>query len=135
MKLVPDTENILAENVIIQRIPSLTYRVQQEKEIVSGTVEELEAMKQAVFKILFTERYRYEIYNWEYGIELSDLFGRAKSYVIPEIKKRIEEALLADDRIKAVTDFEFGGEKESLEVKFRVHTIFGVLDIQRQVDI
>lgn len=135
MKLVPDTENILAENVIIQRIPSLTYRVQQEKEIVSGTVEELEAMKQAVFKILFTERYRYEIYNWEYGIELSDLFGRAKSYVIPEIKKRIEEALLADDRIKAVTDFKFGGEKESLEVKFRVHTIFGVLDIQRQVDI
>ena len=135
MKLVPDTENILAENVIIQRIPSLTYRVQQEKEIVSGTVEELEAMKQAVFKILFTERYRYEIYNWEYGIELSDLFGRAKSYVIPEIKKRIEEALLADDRIKAVTDFEFGGEKGSLEVKFRVHTIFGVLDILRQVDI
>ena len=90
MKLVPDTENILAENVIIQRIPSLTYRVQQEKEIVSGTVEELEAMKQAVFKILFTERYRYEIYNWEYGIELSDLFGRAKSYVIPEIKKELK---------------------------------------------
>ncbi len=135
MKLIPDTESKLTENVVIQRIPSLTYRVQQEKEIVSGTVEDLEAMKQAVFKILFTERYQYEIYNWEYGMELSDLFGRAKSYVIPELKKRIEEALLADDRIKAVTDFTFGGEKGSLEVNFRVHTIFGVLDVQRQVDI
>ncbi len=122
-------------SIIIQTIPTLTYRVQREKEIVSGTVDELEAMKQAVFKILFTERYQYEIYNWEYGMELKDLFGRAKSYVIPEIKKRIEEALLADDRIKAVTDFTFHGGKNILEVRFKVHTIFGTLEIERQVDI
>lgn len=135
MKLTPQTKIEMNNAIVIQTIPTLTYRVQQEKEIVSGTVEELEAMKQAVYKILFTERYQYEIYNWEYGMELSNLFGRAKSYVIPEIKKRIEEALLADDRIKAVTDFEFGGGKNDLEVKFKVHTIFGTLDIERQVDI
>ena len=52
-----------------------------------------------------------------------------------EIKKRIEEALLADDRIKAVTDFKFGGKKGELEVKFKVHTIFGTLEIERTVDI
>lgn len=135
MKLTPQSEIEINNNVVIQKIPTLTYRVQKEKEIVSGTVDELEAMKQAVFKILFTERYQYEIYNWEYGMELNDLFGRAKSYVIPEIKKRIEEALLADDRIKAVTDFKFGGGKGNLEVKFKVHTIFGTLEIERQVDI
>ena len=116
MKLIPETQMTMNDNVVIQTVPTLTYRVQREKEIVSGTLEELEAMKQAVFKILFTERYQYEIYNWEYGMELNDLFGRAKSYVIPEIKKRIEEALLADDRIKAVTDFKFGGGKGNLEV-------------------
>ena len=135
MKLTPETEMKMNDNVIIQTIPTLTYRVQREKEIVSGTLEELEAMKQAVFKILFTESYQYEIYNWEYGMELNELFGRAKSYVIQEIKKRIEDALLADDRIKAVTDFKFGGEKGNLEVKFKVHTIFGTLEIERQVDI
>ena len=135
MKLTPQSEMEINNNVVIQKIPTLTYRVQKEKEIVSGTVDELEAMKQAVFKILFTERYQYEIYNWEYGMELNDLFGRAKSYVIPEIKKRIEDALLADDRIKAVTDFKFGGGKGNLEVKFKVHTIFGTLEIERQVDI
>ncbi len=134
MKLIPQAETEM-NSIIIQTIPTLTYRVQREKEIVSGTVDELEAMKQAVFKILFTERYQYEIYNWEYGMELKDLFGRAKSYVIPEIKKRIEEALLADDRIKAVTDFTFHGGKNILEVRFKVHTIFGTLEIERQVDI
>lgn len=134
MKLIPQAETEMGP-MIIQTIPTLTYRVQKEKEIVSGTVDELEAMKQAVFKILFTERYQYEIYNWEYGMELRDLFGRAKSYVIPEIKKRIEEALLVDDRIKAVTDFEFSGGKNVLEVRFKVHTIFGTLEIERQVDI
>ena len=134
MKLMPQAETEM-NSIIIQTIPTLTYRVQREKEIVSGTVDELEAMKQAVFKILFTERYQYEIYNWEYGMELKDLFGRAKSYVIPEIKKRIEEALLADDRIKAVTDFTFHGGKNILEVRFKVHTIFGTLEIERQVDI
>ncbi len=134
MKLIPQVETEM-NSIIIQTIPTLTYRVQREKEIVSGTVDELEAMKQAVFKILFTERYQYEIYNWEYGMELKDLFGRAKSYVIPEIKKRIEEALLADDRIKAVTDFTFHGGKNILEVRFKVHTIFGTLEIERQVDI
>ncbi len=135
MKLTPETKIEMNNNIVIQTIPTLTYRVQQDKEIVSGTVDELEAMKQAVYKILFTERYQYEIYNWEYGMEMRNLFGRAKSYVIPEIKKRIEEALLADDRIKAVTDFEFSGGKGSLEVKFKVHTIFGTLEVERQVDI
>ena len=88
MKLTPQSEMEINNNVVIQKIPTLTYRVQKEKEIVSGTVDELEAMKQAVFKILFTERYQYEIYNWEYGMELRDLFGRAKSYVIPEIDRK-----------------------------------------------
>ena len=73
MKLIPQAETEM-NSIIIQTIPTLTYRVQREKEIVSGTVDELEAMKQAVFKILFTERYQYEIYNWEYGMELKDLF-------------------------------------------------------------
>ena len=50
MKLTPQSEMEINNNVVIQKIPTLTYRVQKEKEIVSGTVDELEAMKQAVFQ-------------------------------------------------------------------------------------
>lgn len=58
-----------------------------------------EAMEQVIYKILNTERYRYVVYSWNYGIELMDLFGMPADYVCPVLEKRISEALLQDDRI------------------------------------
>lgn len=116
-------------------IPSLTWKINEERAEVRGSVDELEAMKQAVNKILQTERYRYAIYDWNYGIELEELYGKNVTYVIPELKKRIEDALLADDRVTAVTDFSFRQEKGSVTAEFMVHTIFGELTAERTVDI
>ncbi len=116
-------------------IPSLTWKINEERAEVRGTVDELKAMKQAVNKILQTERYRYAIYDWNYGIELEELYGKNVTYVIPELKKRIEEALLADDRVTAVTDFSFRQEKGSVTAEFMVHTIFGEITAERMVDI
>ena len=115
-------------------IPSLTWKINEERAEVRGTVDELEAMKQAVRKILQTERYRYAIYDWNYGIELEELYGKNVTYVIPELKKRIEDALLADDRVTAVTDFSFMQEKGSVTAEFMVHTIFGEITAERTVD-
>ena len=116
-------------------MPSLTWKINEERAEVRGTVDELEAMQQAVSKILQTERYRYAIYDWNYGVELEDLYGKNVSYVIPELKKRIEDALLADDRVTAVTDFSFRQEKGSVTAAFMVHTIFGEMKAERTVDI
>lgn len=116
-------------------IASQTWRIDEERAEAKGTVDELEAMKQAVHKILRTERYRYDIYDWNYGVELEDLYGKNISYVIPELKKRIEDALLADDRITAVTGFSFQQGKENVTVSFMVHTIFGDMTAERVVDI
>ena len=116
-------------------MPSLTWKIWADKAEVRGTVDEEEAVEQAVRKILQTERYRYAIYDWNYGVELEDLYGRNVAYVIPELKKRIEEALLADDRVTAVTDFSFRQEKGSVTAEFVVHTIFGEVTAERTVDI
>ena len=116
-------------------MPSLTWKINEERSGVRGTVDELEAMQQMVSKILQTERYRYAIYDWNYGVELEDLYGKNVSYVIPELKKRIEDALLADDRVTAVTDFSFRQEKGSVTAAFMVHTIFGEMKAERTVDI
>ena len=116
-------------------IASLTWKINEERAEVRGTVDELEAMKQAVHKILQTERYRYAIYDWNYGIELEERYGKNVTYVIPELKKRIEDALLADDRVTAVTDFSFMQEKGSVTAEFMVHTIFGEITAERTVDI
>ena len=116
-------------------LPSLTWKINEEQVEVRGMVDELEAMKQAVSKILQTERYRYAIYDWNYGIELEELYGKNVTYVIPELKKRSEDALLADDRVTAVTDFSFSQEKGIVKAEFMVHTIFGEIKAERAVDI
>lgn len=116
-------------------MPSLTWRINEEKAEVRGETDELDAMRQAVSKILQTERYRYAVYDWNYGVELEDLYGKNVSYVIPELKRRIEDALLADDRVTAVTDFSFREEKGSVTAAFTVYTIFGEVTAERTVDI
>jgi phage baseplate assembly protein W len=101
-----------------------------------GTCDNLEAVKQAVFKILNTERYAYIIYSWNYGIELKDLFGQPIRFVCPEIERRVKEALLQDDRITAVDNFEFDiSKKNVVAVSFTVHTLFGDLNERTVVNI
>jgi hypothetical protein len=92
-------------------------------------------MEQAIYLILQTERYQYVIFSWNYGIELEDLFGMPISWVIPEVKRRIQEALLHDTRIKAADAFSFEvSEKGKLLVRFTAHTVFGDVDIEKGVN-
>lgn len=103
---------------------------------IRGTVDTIEAMKQVVYKILCTERYVYPIYSWNYGIELVDLFGESVTYACPEITRRIEEALLQDERINSVDQFEFDtSKKHEVVCTFSVHTIFGDFQMEKEVSI
>lgn len=115
---------------------SLTYSMKINKDRVIGNIDEIEAMKQAIYKIIFTERYNYEIYSWDYGIELKDLFGMPQSYVRAELPRRFKEALLQDERISDISDFTMNFEKRgNVSVFFVCHTIFGNVDIRRDVRI
>ena len=100
-----------------------------------GFTDDLEAMKQVVFKILNTERYVYPIYSWNYGIETMDLYGEPVSWVCPELERRITEALTWDDRINSVSDFDFDlSKKGTVHVSFVVNTIFGDIETERTVN-
>ncbi len=114
--------------------PSRTFCMNVSDEVIRGHTDELEAMKQAVFKILQTERYQNLIYSGNYGIELADLFGQPTSYVQPELERRITEALLQDERILSVGDFEFFGKRKGeLLATFKVKTVFGEFSSERSV--
>lgn len=107
-----------------------------ENERVIGNVEGLEAMKQAIFKILNTERYQYLVYSWNYGSEFQDLFGMPVTYVCPELERRITEALIWDKRIKEVTDFSFDTSKRGTVIaSFTAHTIYGDITTEKAVNI
>ena len=91
MTPIQETE-IDMEKLEKRTMPSLTWRINEEKAEVRGETDELDAMRQAVSKILQTERYRYAVYDWNYGVELEDLYGKNVSYVIPELKRRIDSS-------------------------------------------
>lgn len=112
--------------------PSKTYKLQANGTI-SGVADETEAMEQAVYKILNTERFNYMIYSWDYGIELDELVGESIMFVIPELERRIEEALMQDERITSIEDFEFELLGSAVSVSFTVHTIFGDIDAEKEV--
>lgn len=133
--MVPNNGNIIwTEKVEERKIPSFTYGMNEEKGEIRGNKDGLEAVKQAIYKILMTERYQYLIYDFQYGIELKDLFGKSIGFVILEAEKRIREALLADDRILDVRDFSFSEQENALLVRFLVETEYGAVEMERMVE-
>lgn len=110
---------------------SITYKLDKEnKRIVAVYEDYKEIIRQAVYLILMTERYDYAMYSWNYGIELNDLFGRERQYVIPMLMSRIKEALLQDGRILNVTDFNFSIKHNVYNVSFTVVTKYYNVDVK-----
>lgn len=133
--MIPGTTAFLEQDFELEEQPSYTYKMNLANEFIRGYVEGLEAIKQSIYKILNTERYKYIMYSWNYGIELLDLYGEPVSYVCSELKRRIAEALLWDDRIQSVDNFEFNiSKKGEILVTFTAHTIFGDVEAKKEVN-
>ena len=133
--MIPLIDDDLRNELVVESIPTYTYKWDYNEKRSGGYAEDLEAMKQACYKIVYTERYRHLIYSWNYGIELEDLFGKPLTYVYPEMKRRIKEALLADDRVKEVDSFTFSHKKGEVLAEFRAITQFGEFTMERMVNI
>lgn len=101
--------------------------------LISNYVDGLDAVKQAVYLILSSERYQHNIYSWDYGVELLDLIGKPMPYVLSELPRRIKEALIQDDRITDVIDFEFEPKGNQLHTTFTV--VSNVGDISTELEV
>ncbi len=116
---------------------SLTYAIKQEQNKIKDYIDGIKAIKQAIFKILMTEKNKFEIYDGNFGVEFSDLFGKSVYYAQSEIPMRIKKALMYDSRITDVYDFSFSypDDKGSIRVKFFVSSIFGDDEFSLEVGI
>jgi phage baseplate assembly protein W len=135
--MIPES-NIFEEDLKDLEYPSNTYKIDtsiENNQRINGYINDLESVEQAIYLILNTERYEHIIYSWDYGVELIDLIGKPIPYVISEIPRRIEEALIQDDRIEAVKDFEFERNKDQLDVTFTVVTNIGNISTSLEVSI
>ena len=133
--MIPSINSILTTDLEVTDIPSKTYKMHIDKNVVRGTCDEVEAVKQSIYKILNTERYEYIIYSWNYGIELMDLYGEPVDWVCSELERRITEALELDDRIETLEGFDFDtSEKGVVHVSFTANTVFGDVEIEKVVN-
>ncbi len=133
--MLPVVNDDLQKDFEIEEETSHTYKLDLDNSTIAGYVDDLEAMKQAIYLILNIERYEYLIYSWNYGIELNDLYGQPIPFVLPELKRRITEALVQDSRILGVDNFSFETNKGKVHATFTVHTIFGDVEAERVVTI
>jgi len=133
--MIPSINDDLQKDFEIEEQPSKTFKLNTDRKTIINYTDELDAVKQAIYLILSIERYNHLIYSWNYGIELVDLFGQPIPFVLPELKRRITEALLQDERIQAVDAFSFEVNKEKVNVRFTAHTVFGDIDAEKVVNI
>jgi hypothetical protein len=123
--MLPNNNTIIQED---DRMPSYTYYIDFDRNRIIGTVDDIEAVKQAIYLILQTERYESLIYNFYYGTEFDSLIGKSRELITSELERRIREALLEDDRIVRVTDFTIEFTSDKAIVEFTVNTIFGDIE-------
>ena len=133
--MLPAVNDDLQKDFEIEEETSHTYKLNLDESIIAGFVDELEAVKQAIYLILNIERYEYLIYSWNYGIELNDLYGQPIPFVLPELKRRITEALVQDSRILGVDAFSFEVNRGKVHATFTVHTIFGDVEAEKVVNL
>ena len=119
--------NILTETITENTYANRTYKINENRSRINGYTDELDAVVQAVSLILNTERYEFPIYSFDYGVELLDLYGKPIPYVMSELPRRVREALLTDNRILEVSNFEFERKGSKLHMSFDVESEYGTI--------
>lgn len=116
----------MEDEIEIVSEPTKTWVIDKDSGRIAGIDEGIDAMSQAVDIILSTQRYKWQIYTANFGVELEDLPGNDRAYIEAELPRRVEDALSVDDRIESVSDFVFSEQESgSLFCYFNVSTVFG----------
>ena len=98
-------------------------------------VEGIEAIKVWIWLCMHTERFRHAIYSSDYGTALDQYFGHVLSdeYINTDCESEISDALLMNEYIESIEDFEAVRNSDILNIKFRVVTKFGSLEVDESV--
>ncbi len=120
-----NTDDLILDFEENETAKTKTFGLNMTNNTISGRIDDLIALQQAIYLMLNVESDQYIIYPYTYGINTLDLIGKPSYYVMAVIPERITEALLNDDRVTDVSDFEFEVNGNKLGVKFVVHSIYG----------
>lgn len=131
-----DLEQFEQEEANPEVEPSLTYKFDFETgQLTEEMIDEIEAIRQAVLKSIYTVRDKYLIYSEEYGCDISYLLGQtfSQEYLELEVPRLIEEAQLPDDRVEELINFEVIKTEDTLSATFEIVTTISDANIEVEV--
>lgn len=107
----------------------------QAGQLTGKIVEGVEAIKVWIWLCLHTERFRHAIYSADYGASLEQYIGHVVTdeYVNTDCESEITEALLINEHIESIEDFEVVRGVDRLNISFRVVTRFGDFEVSENV--
>lgn len=132
--VLPSSENIIVteelEVVDEADLPTLTYQLDFVRGRCNGMIDGRKAVEQAIFKVLQTNRFSHLIYSDDYGFE--SMIGHERLFVEGELPRRIEEALLQDERITEIENMNLAFNKDKVLATFTAITIYGDVNVLRE---
>lgn len=125
MATLPQADIDLSQGVVFQDQPSLTWIADPVTHRLRGRGDGYEAVRQAVEIIVNVERFRWQIYTPNFGIDLDGLLGNDPGFVASELQRRLADAFLPDSRILGISDFSYIFRDAALTAAVTVDTVFG----------
>ncbi len=121
--------------VSVESMPSLTWYINKDTNRIQGTVDNYDAVVQAVQVILNVERFRWQIYSPYSGMQWRGLIGEDPGYVAAELQRRSRDALMMDDRVTGIKDFKYSIADDVLTASLTVTTVYGDVQTTTEVNI
>lgn len=123
--MLPKSNIDLSQGIVFQDQPSLTWIADPVTNRLRGRGDNWEAVRQAVEVIVNVERFKWQIYTLNFGTDYDGLLGTEPGYAASELRRRLEDAFLPDNRILGIKDYRYKFEDVSLTVTFTARTVFG----------
>lgn len=126
MAVLPDSGNVnISTGVTFIQQPSLTWYINKETNRIQGQTDGLQAVQQAVEIILNVDRFRWQIYSPNSGMQWEGLLGQNPGYVASEVQRRIKDALSVDERVLGISNFQYTMNGNTMTCSLTVNTVYG----------
>lgn len=133
MVTLPQSGIDLSRGVAFQDQPSLTWIADPVTHRLRGRGDNLEAVRQAVEIIVNVERFKWQIYSPNFGVDLDNLLARDAGYVASELQRRLADAILPDNRLLGISGFSYAVDGPVMTAAVTVSTVFGDINTTLEV--
>ena len=136
MAVLPTAGSIdISNGVTFEQQPSRTWYIDTDTNRIRGEVTGYEAVKQAATIILNVERFRWQSYSPNSGMQWDGLIGQDPGYVASEMQRRMLDALRMDDRVRGISNFSYtlSNDGDTMTASVTVNTVYG--EVQTTVEV